>query len=83
MAEVFPVMMGALIGAAVQFLAPARLRIAALLVLGTVAGVAASALSGELEISVGFILIDVGQVALIGALTMAAIALWQRRSARV
>jgi len=28
-------------------------------------------------------LIDVGQVVLIGALTMAAIALWQRRSARV
>lgn len=83
MQEVFPVLMGALIGAGVAMLAPARMRIALPAVLSVVAGFAASALSGELEISPGFILIDVGQVVLVAALTTVVALAWQRRAARV
>ena len=78
MQEVFPVAMGAVIGIAVQSLASSRLRIPLMLVLGALAGVAASALAGEIEISPAFILIDFGQVVLVAALAMAATAMWQR-----
>lgn len=83
MNEVFPVMMGVAIGALLQLIASGRTRIVGLVVLSLLAGFTASAISGELEISPGFILIDVGQVILVGALTMAAVALWQRRASRV
>ena len=83
MQEVFPVAMGAVIGIAVQSLASSRLRIPLMLVLGVLAGVAASALAGEIEISPAFILIDVGQVVIVAALAMAATAVWQRSTRRV
>jgi hypothetical protein len=83
MNEIFPVMMGATIGALLQLFASGRARVVGLILLSLLAGFVASAISGELEISLGFILIDVGQVLLVGALTMAAVAVWQRRSSRI
>jgi hypothetical protein len=76
--EVFPVAMGAVIGIAVQSLAASRLRIPLMAALSVLAGVAAAALAGEIEVSPAFILVDIGQVMIVAALAMAATAMWQR-----
>ena len=83
MHEVFPVVAGIVIGFSTQRLIPAPFKTVALVVLGVVAGVFASFISGELAISWGFILIDIPQVLIVAALTWGLVTLWQRRSAHV
>lgn len=80
MHEVFPVAAGIAIGALTLRLAPAGLRAVLLISLSIVAGVLASAISGELALSWGFILIDIPQVLVAAVLTHGLIAAWQRRS---
>lgn len=76
MNEVFPLVTGALIGAGLwRFVASIRLRWLALLCLSVIVGVAASALSGELELSWGFVPVDMLFVLLAASMTMAVLSL--------
>jgi hypothetical protein len=59
MNEVFPVMAGVLVGLIAMRIASVQLRAVAVVVLGVIFGVAASAISGELAISWEFILVDI------------------------
>ncbi len=82
MNEIFPVVAGAAVGAGVLRLAPRRLRLAALLALCVLVGLAASAISGELELSWGFVPVDVVEALVAGCLTLALLTAWQRGAAR-
>jgi hypothetical protein len=59
MHEVFPIMAGALVGLIAMRIASVQLRAMAVVVLGIIFGVMASAISGELAISWEFILVDI------------------------
>jgi hypothetical protein len=83
MTEAFPVAAGAVAGILVQRLLPGRLRLGAMLLLAFVLGLTASAISGELALSLGFIPIDVVEVLGIGLVVMALLTLWERRTLRV
>lgn len=83
MHEVFPVAAGAIIGLATYRFVPAHLRIAVLAVLSVIAGFTASAISGEMELSWGFVPIDILQVVIVAVLTYAASAMWARRTSRI
>jgi len=81
MQELFPLAAGAILGLAVQWVRGPRLRAAVLVVLCLVFGAMASWISGELEVSLGFISVDtvlvfVGALVAVGAAT-----LWRRRAA--
>ncbi|HZQ37070.1 MAG TPA: hypothetical protein VFD32_14155 [Dehalococcoidia bacterium] len=81
MNEIFPVVAGAAVGAGVLRLAAGRLRIAALLALCVLVGLAASAISGELELSWGFAPVDVVEALVAGSLTLGLLMAWQRGTA--
>jgi hypothetical protein len=59
MHEVFPVMAGVVVGLIAMRIASVQLRALAVVVLGVIFGVTASAISGELAISWEFILVDI------------------------
>ena len=80
--ELLPCAAGIAAGFAVAQLLPARLRLVALLWLSMVIGFAASALSGELELSFGFIAIDVAEAFGLGLLALTLSLGWQRRVLR-
>jgi hypothetical protein len=82
MQELFPVAAGALLGMVALRITTLRWRILAVVAVGVLVGVIASATSGELAESWAFVLVDTTQVILVAALTMAAGILWQRRGAR-
>lgn len=83
MHEVFPVVAGAAIGLGIMRITSIRLRLAALAVLSLIAGALASLISGELELSLGFIPVDVAQVFAAAVLMSALVIVWQRRQVRV
>jgi hypothetical protein len=83
MHEIFPVAAGAAIGLATFRFVPVRLRWIVLVVLGVAAGVLASAISGELELSLGFIPVDIAQVLIAAVLTYLAARAWQQRTSRI
>jgi hypothetical protein len=79
MQELFPLVSGAVIGLLVQRLRPLWLRVVALVVLCLVFGFLASYLSGELNVSWGFLSVDMALVWL-GALAAVALSsVWSRR----
>jgi hypothetical protein len=80
MQELFPLAAGALIGLAVQWVPGPRLRAAALVALCLVFGAIASYISGELEVSLGFISVDTVLVFVGALVAVGAAALWRRRS---
>ena len=82
MQEIFPVVCGALIGAGAQRLLSGRLRWVAMVALSIVAGVAASTISGELELSWGFVPIDLLQALIAAVVTAGLFTLWERRAAQ-
>ena len=82
MNEVFPVVAGALVGVSVARLVAGRLRWLVLVALSLGIGVVASAISGELELSWGFVPVDTAQALVVAVLASAASAAWQRRSLR-
>ncbi len=82
MNEVFPVVMGAVLGLVLSRVGSVRLRWIALVVLSIALGALASVISGETEVSLGFIPLDVLQVLVVAALTSAVVLAWQRRSMR-
>lgn len=82
MNELFPCAAGIAAGFAVAKLLPARLRVPVLLALCLVIGFTASAISGELELSFGFIPVDVAEAFGLGLLALAVSLAWDRRLAR-
>lgn len=82
MNEVFPVLAGAAIGAGVLRIAALRVRVAALIALCVLAGLAASLVSGELALSWGFVPVDVVQALVAALLTLGVVLAVQRRSLR-
>ncbi len=80
MNELFPIAAGVFVGLLAFRIAQPRLRAAALVVLSVLFGFAASAVSGELVLSWGFLLIDIPLVFL--AATATALAVNRVRSAR-
>ncbi len=81
MHEVFPVAAGAIAGLAVRGVWAPHLRFAALAVLAVVIGALASIVSGEVELSLGFIPVDILQTFAAGALMLAGATVWQHRPA--
>lgn len=79
--EIFPVAGGAALGLAVQGIRAAALRWLTLTVMALVLGLTASVISGEVELSLGFIPIDVVQVLVAALLARGCVALWERRPA--
>ncbi len=82
MDEVFPVLAGVALGLGLSQLAPRWLRLAILAGLATLFGVAAGWISGELVISWGYAMLDVGQVLASGAMTMLLAVRWRRGTRR-
>jgi len=80
--EIFPVVAGAAVGAGVLRLTAGRLRIAALIAFCVLVGLAASAISGELALSWGFVPVDVVEALVAGSLTLGLLTAWQRGTAR-
>jgi hypothetical protein len=81
MQELFPLAAGALIGLLVQRLrASTSLKVAMFVGLCIVFGSLASWISGELEVSWGFISVDMALVWLGGLVSVGLIAAWRRRS---
>jgi hypothetical protein len=82
--EIVPLAAGVVIAFLVQrFGAAPRSKIIALLVASVIIGAIASFVSGELFESWVFLAIDTGLVLLSAGLTLASVALWQRRSEAV
>ena len=80
MQELFPLVSGAIIGLAVQKLRGPRLKAAVLVVLCLIFGALASFLSGELDVSLGFISVDTVLVFIGALVAVGAAALWRRRA---
>ena len=84
MQEIVPLAAGVVIAFLVQRFGTApRAKMIALLVASVVIGAIASFVSGELFESWVFLAIDTGLVFLSASLTLAGVALWQRRSEAV
>lgn len=79
MHEIFPVAAGAALGLAVQGIRAAALRWLALVALTVAIGVTASVISGEVELSLGFIPVDVLQALVAALLVRGLMVLWERR----
>jgi len=82
MQELFPIAAGVLVGLLTFRIAQPRLRAAALVVMSLFFGFAASAISGELALSWGFLLIDIPLVFLAATATVLAVS-WLRRTRAV
>jgi hypothetical protein len=82
MNEVWPVLAGAAVGAVAARLREGRRTWAAVLVLSLVIGLGAAAVSGELALSWGFVLVDTAQALIAAVLVHGLARVWRRRSAR-
>jgi len=78
MEEVFPVTAGVVLGLVIAYLVSARLRGWVLAVAGVLVGFTASWVSGELAVSWLYVLVDVAQVLVAGAMTWFLASRWQR-----
>ena len=83
MNELFPCAAGVAAGVAVARLLPIRLRLPVLLALCLVIGFTASTISGEVELSFGFIPVDVAEAFGLGLLALGVSLAWDRRPALV
>ena len=80
MEEVFPVGSGVVLGFAIAYLVPARLRGWVLAIGSVLIGAAASWISGELAVSWLYLPVDIGQVLVAGALTWILAVRWRRHA---
>ena len=78
MEEVFPVGCGVVLGLVVAYLVSGRLRGWILAVGSVVIGATASWITGELAVSWLYLLVDIGQVLVAGALTWILALRWRR-----
>lgn len=83
MNEIFPCVAGAAAGLLVARTLPMRLRLLALVALSIIIGVIASTISGEVDLSLGFIPVDVLQAFGLGVLALGLAVLWERRAPRL
>jgi hypothetical protein len=81
MQELFPLTAGFVIGLVVQQLRSTKLKVAVLVTLCIVFGALASYISGELEVSWGFLSVDMALVWLGALVSVALVAVWRRRPA--
>lgn len=81
MGEIFPVLAGVLLGLLISRIPVARARWIGATVLTVLAGVAATFLSGEAAESWAFVLVDIGLVAIVTAITWGLATLVTRRLA--
>ncbi len=79
MHEIFPVAAGAVLGLAVQGIRSTTLRWLALIAVALAIGATASMISGEVELSLGFIPVDVVQALVAALLVRGLVAVWERR----
>jgi hypothetical protein len=82
MEEIFPVLCGIVLGLATHAVRPVWLKAALIAVLGVTAGFTAAWVSGELEVSSAYLLIDIVQVAAAAVMTGVLVRVWLRRQAR-
>ena len=80
MNEIFPVVTGVVIGLVIPHLATLRWRAWAFVVLSIGCGAAASWISGELAVSLGYLAIDAAQVSIAALLMWTLTARWRRRA---
>jgi hypothetical protein len=78
MEEVFPVASGVVLGLVIAYLVPGRLRSWVLAAGSLIIGWAAAWVSGELAVSWLYLLVDIGQVLVAGALTWILAVRWRR-----
>jgi hypothetical protein len=80
MEEVFPVGSGVVLGLIIAYLVPGRPRGWVLAMGSALIGAVASWISGELAVSWLYLLVDIGQVLVAGALTWILAARWRRHA---
>ena len=80
MDEVFPVLAGVIVGLVIPtVVSSSSVRWIVLVALSVVLGAVASWISGELAISVAYVLIDIAQVLGAAIATMVLVGVWRRR----
>jgi hypothetical protein len=79
--ELFPIAVGAVIGVAVQWVRNTTIRTIVLVLLCLAFGALASYVSGELEVSLGFISVDTLLVFAGAVAAVVAAAVWRRAAA--
>jgi hypothetical protein len=81
--EILAILAGVLIGLTAERLTSTPLKIAAITAGSVAVGAIVSSISGELSISWGFLVFDIGQVLIAAAITMVLSALWRSRRRQV
>lgn len=81
MEEVFPVGSGVVLGLVIAYLVPGRLRGSILAVGSILIGATAAWITGEVAVSWLYLLVDIGQVLVAGALTWILALRWRRFAA--
>jgi hypothetical protein len=81
--EILAIVAGVVIGLIAARLSSTPLKIAAIITGSVAVGVIVSSISGELSISWGFLVFDIGQVLIAAAVTMTLSALWRNRRRHV
>jgi|SoiMethySBSTD1v2_1073268.scaffolds.fasta_scaffold478530_2 hypothetical protein len=82
MYEVIAIGLGIALGAAFARVHPARRALAFMVPLAILGGAAVTAASGELEVSIGFLVFDTLQTTVAAVATYALVTVWQTRAAR-
>lgn len=82
MYELFPILGGLVTGLIASQLKGNRLKAIAIAVLSITIGIAASTVSGEVESSWGYVLLDIAQVLVAAVVVTAAIAYWKTYTGR-
>ena len=80
MNELFPIAAGVAVALLTRGIASARARAAVVAVLAVVLGFVASLISGELELSWGFVPVDIVFVLLAAVATVTVLGAWERRA---
>ena len=83
MYEILAIVAGVVIGLIAARLASTPLKIAAIITGSVAVGVIVSSISGELSISWGFLVFDIGQVLIAAAVAMTLGAVWRSRRRHV
>ena len=83
MYEILAIVAGVVVGLIAARLTSTPLKIAAIITGSVAVGVIVSSISGELSISWGFLVFDIGQVLIAVAMTMVLSALWRSRRRQV
>jgi hypothetical protein len=81
--EILAIVAGVVIGLIVAHLSSTALKIATIIMGSVAVGAIVSSISGELSISWGFLVFDIGQVLIAAAVAMTLSAVWRNRRRHV